>query len=35
MDPGCDSEHPELTGRQVGDKCEVMRSEHSEHPAQV
>ena len=26
------SEHPELTGRQVGDKCEIMRPEHSEHP---
>ena len=25
MDPGCESEHPELTGRQVGDKCEIMR----------
>ena len=26
------SEHPELTGRQVGDKSEIMRPEHSEHP---
>ena len=26
------SEHPELTGRQVGDKCEIMRPEHSKHP---
>ena len=25
-------EHPELTGRQVGDKSEIMRPEHSEHP---
>ena len=32
MDPGCDSEHPEPTGRQVGDKSEIMRPEHSDHP---
>ena len=25
-------EHPALTGRQVGDKCKIMRPEHSEHP---
>ena len=25
-------EHPELTGRQVGDKSETMRPEHPEHP---
>ena len=27
MDPGCD-----IGLRHVGDKCEIMRPEHSEHP---